>query len=70
MAALGAALVLHVASSPAVAAGIRIGIDADPDVLDPAQGGSVSGRQVFAALCDKLVGVAPGGGFQLELATA
>ena len=68
-AALAAVLVIHVASSPAMAAGIRIGIDADPDVLDPAQGGSVSGRQVFAALCDKLVGVAPGGGFQPELAT-
>lgn len=68
-AALAAALMISLVASPALAAGIRIGLDADPDVLDPAQGGSVSGRQVFAALCDKLVGVAPGGGFQPELAT-
>lgn len=68
-AALAAVLMIPVAVSPALAAGIRIGLDADPDVLDPAQGGSVSGRQVFSALCDKLVGVAPGGGFQPELAT-
>jgi len=68
-AAIAALVAMHVMASPAYAAGIRIGIDADPDILDPAQGGSVSGRQVFAALCDKLVGVAPGGGFQPELAT-
>ncbi|KGM32428.1 ABC transporter substrate-binding protein [Inquilinus limosus] len=68
-AALAAALMSLVVASPALAAGLRIGLDADPDVLDPAQGGSVSGRQVFAAMCDKLVGVAPGGGFRPELAT-
>lgn len=69
-AALAAALLNLVVATPALAAGLRIGLDADPDVLDPAQGGSVSGRQVFSALCDKLVGVAPGGGFRPELATA
>jgi peptide/nickel transport system substrate-binding protein len=66
---IAALVAMPVMASPAVAAGIRIGIDADPDILDPAQGGSVSGREIFAALCDKLVGVAPGGGFEPQLAT-
>ena len=33
----------------------RIGIQEDPDRLDPAQGGSFVGRIVFAAVCDKLI---------------
>ena len=36
---------------------LRIGLQDDPDILDPAQGTSFVGREVFAALCDKLVDV-------------
>src|SRR4051794_9759524 len=44
---------------PAVAepSRLRIGLQDDPDILDPAQGVSFVGREVFAALCDKLVDV-------------
>jgi peptide/nickel transport system substrate-binding protein len=68
-AVIAALVAMHVMASPANAAGIRIGIDADPDILDPAQGGSVSGREIFAALCDKLVTATPEGGFAPQLAT-
>lgn len=34
---------------------LRIGLQEDPDRLDPAQGGSFVGRIVFAAVCDKLI---------------
>src|SRR3954452_2641786 len=37
------------------AATLRIGLNEDPDALDPARGGSFVGRLVFAAVCDKLV---------------
>lgn len=33
---------------------LRIGLIEDADTLDPAQGGTLGGRQVFSALCDKL----------------
>lgn len=49
---------------------LRIGIGADPNVLDPAQSGSFVERVVFSALCDKLVDVAPDLTFRAELATA
>jgi peptide/nickel transport system substrate-binding protein len=48
---------------------LRIGIGADPNVLDPAQSGSFVERVVFAAMCDKLVDVAPDLSFRPELAT-
>src|SRR4051794_20244763 len=34
---------------------LRIGLQEDPDRLDPAQGATFVGRIVFAALCDKLI---------------
>lgn len=34
---------------------LRIGLTADPDVLDPALGRTLVGRMVFASLCDTLV---------------
>jgi len=43
--------------APAGAASLRIGLQEDPDILDPAQGVSFVGREVFAALCDKLVDI-------------
>jgi peptide/nickel transport system substrate-binding protein len=51
------------------AADLRIALNEDPDILDPAQGGSFVGREVFAALCDKLIDVAPDMKFVPQLAT-
>jgi peptide/nickel transport system substrate-binding protein len=48
---------------------LRIGIGADPNVLDPAQSSAFVERVVFAAMCDKLVDVGPDLQFQPELAT-
>jgi peptide/nickel transport system substrate-binding protein len=54
------ALALSLLAAPAVAqTTLRIGIGADPNMLDPAQSGSFVERVVFSALCDKLVDVAP-----------
>src|SRR5580765_6520579 len=47
-----AALVL---ASPAPAQTLRIGLQADPATLDPAQSVSVVDRVVMAAVCDKLI---------------
>jgi peptide/nickel transport system substrate-binding protein len=47
------------ALTSAQAATLRVGIQDDPDALDPALGGTYAGRFVFAALCDKLVDIAP-----------
>jgi peptide/nickel transport system substrate-binding protein len=52
-------LSIPVLSPPVSAASLRIGMQEDPDVLDPAQGGTFVGRIVFAALCDKLVDIDP-----------
>lgn len=66
---LAAALMLGAA--PALAqTTLRIGIGADPNVLDPAQSGSFVERVVFSAMCDKLVDVGPDLQFRPELATA
>ena len=43
----------------AEAATLRVGIQDDPDALDPALSGTYTGRFVFAALCDKLVDISP-----------
>ena len=43
----------------AAAATLRVGIQDDPDALDPALGGTYTGRFVFASLCDKLVDISP-----------
>jgi peptide/nickel transport system substrate-binding protein len=43
----------------AEAASLRVGIQDDPDALDPALSGTYTGRFVFAALCDKLVDISP-----------
>ncbi|MGH7056744.1 MAG: ABC transporter substrate-binding protein [Acetobacteraceae bacterium] len=39
---------------PAAAQTLKIGLREDPDILDPATGGSYVGRIVFAGMCDKL----------------
>ncbi|MBV8776896.1 MAG: ABC transporter substrate-binding protein [Alphaproteobacteria bacterium] len=51
------------------AADLRIALNEDPDLLDPAQGGSFVGREVFAAMCDKLIDLAPDMRFVPQLAT-
>jgi peptide/nickel transport system substrate-binding protein len=38
---------------------LRIGLADDPDILDPTQARTFSGRIVFAALCDKLFDIGP-----------
>lgn len=52
------------------AATLRIGLQEDPDALDPARGGSFVGRVVMAAFCDKLIDVDEKLGFRPQLATA
>lgn len=49
---------------------LRIGLNEDPDVLDPARGGSFVGRLVFAAVCDKLVDTNQANEFIPQLATS
>ncbi|WP_431284377.1 ABC transporter substrate-binding protein [Humitalea sp. 24SJ18S-53] len=64
------ACVLAVAATPAMAQTLRIGIGADPNVLDPARSGSFVERVVFTALCDRLLDIGPDLSFRPELATA
>jgi peptide/nickel transport system substrate-binding protein len=56
-----AALLLGASSilTPALAADLRIGLQEDPDVLDPDQSRTFVGRIVYASLCDKLVDITP-----------
>lgn len=44
---------------PVSAAELRIGLQDDPDVLDPHQSRTIAGRIVYAGLCDKLVDITP-----------
>lgn len=64
------ALIAGMAAPMAMADELRIGIRADPDLLDPAQGTSVAGRLIFASICDKLIDTTPEGGLRPQLATA
>src|ERR1700732_2224758 len=54
---LGGAFIL--AASTASPQNLRVGINEDPDLLDPASGRSFVGRIVFQSLCDKLVDISP-----------
>jgi peptide/nickel transport system substrate-binding protein len=64
------AVVLALTQAPASAQTLRIGLQEDPDRLDPAQGGTFVGRIVFAALCDKLIDVDASLNYRPQLATA
>ncbi|HSU06317.1 MAG TPA: ABC transporter substrate-binding protein [Acetobacteraceae bacterium] len=55
---------------PAGAATLRIGLNEDPDPLDPARGGTFVGRIVFAAVCDKLIDTDAKNEFVPQLATS
>ena len=57
------------AALPAQAQSLRIGLVSDPDTLDPTASRSVASRQVFAAMCDKLVDIGPDLSFVPQLAT-
>jgi len=65
-----ALLALGLLAAPAAAQTIRIGIASDPDVLDPTLSRSVAARQVFMAMCDKLIEVDERGGLVPQLATS
>lgn len=57
-------------TSQGMAQELRVGIQDDPDALDPATSGTYAGRFVFAAMCDKLVDIAPDLKIVPQLATA
>ena len=65
-----ACLGLMVLTGAAQAVTLRIGLNEDPDALDPARGGSFVGRVVFASVCDKLIDIDAGNNFVPQLATA
>jgi peptide/nickel transport system substrate-binding protein len=56
---LTAAAVVALSAVPALSADLRIGLQEDPDVLDPDQSRTFVGRIVYASLCDKLVDITP-----------
>ncbi len=56
-------------SGSAFAADLRIGLQEDPDVLDPDQSRTFVGRIVYTSLCDKLVDITPDLEFVPQLAT-
>ncbi|MBU8540610.1 ABC transporter substrate-binding protein [Falsiroseomonas tokyonensis] len=70
MRALFAALLGLTLAGHAHAQTLRIGIASDPDVLDPTLSRSVAARQVFMAMCDKLIEVDEQGALVPQLATA
>ena len=52
--------ILLLCPAPATAQSVlRIGLNDDPDALDPTISRAYTGRLVFAALCDKLFDVTP-----------
>lgn len=51
------AVLLALAATPSMAQNLRIGLQEDPDVLDPHRARTYVGRIVFTSLCDKLVDI-------------
>jgi peptide/nickel transport system substrate-binding protein len=68
--AVALALGVVLLAGSARAATLRIGLNEDPDALDPARGGSFVGRVVFAAVCDKLIDIDTQNTFVPQLATS
>lgn len=54
-----AAFLVAASLNVAPAATLKVGIQDDPDALDPALSGTYTGRVVFASMCDKLVDISP-----------
>jgi len=69
-AALLALALTFIATAASAQGTLRIGLNEDPDALDPARGGTFVGRIVFAAICDKLIDTDGGNNFVPQLATA
>ena len=65
-----AAALLAVGCGAAAAQEMRIGLQEDPDVLDPHRARTYVGRIVFTSLCDKLVDIDPNLRIVPQLATA
>lgn len=64
-------LALSLLAGAAHASGVlRIGLNEDPDALDPARSGTFVGRIVFASVCDKLIDIDAKNDFVPQLATA
>ncbi|MBF9049456.1 ABC transporter substrate-binding protein [Roseobacter sp. HKCCD9010] len=63
------ALAFGVAATALQAQDLRIGLQEDPDVLDPDQSRTFVGRIVYASMCDKLVDITPGLEIIPQLAT-
>jgi peptide/nickel transport system substrate-binding protein len=63
-------LLLLAANAAVANTTLRIGIQDDPDVLDPHRSRTYSGRLVYTALCDKLVDISPDLTYVPQLATA
>lgn len=53
------ALACGISATAVQAADLRVGLQEDPDVLDPDQSRTFVGRIVYASLCDKLVDITP-----------
>ena len=53
------AALLGTSAMAAQAQTLRIGLESDPDALDPDKSRTFVGRIVFTALCDKLIDVTP-----------
>ncbi|WP_396648738.1 ABC transporter substrate-binding protein [Mesorhizobium sp. IMUNJ 23232] len=67
---LAGALALFATGALAQEKALRIGLIEDVDTLDPTQGGTLGGRQVFSALCDKLFDLDEKAGVIGRLATS
>ena len=67
---LAAVLGVGLSAGAASADTLRIGLAEDPNLLDPAQSGTLGERFVFASICDKLVDISPKGELVPFLATS
>ena len=66
--ALTLTLLWALCAAPALAAGtLRVGLQDDPDALDPATSAGLPDRVVFASICDKLIDTDAQGGFVPQL---
>lgn len=64
------ALAVGLLTMPAMAQTLRIGLQEDPDVLDPHRARTFVGRIVFTSLCDKLIDINEKLEFVPQLATS
>lgn len=67
---IGALFLALAATGAANAQHLRVGLQEDPDVLDPHRARTYVGRIVFTSLCDKLIDINPKLEFVPQLATS